>query len=166
MNNKNILIMKKLITLTLVLFGCLTIVQAQENKTIKETTTVKKVVTKAGDKVQVKEIKETDTEKGAIVVENNDEEEQNSALEFKKDVDTAVVKDATKTNEENKALVAQQKKEQEMALQKSIEEQELKAEEERKIIEQQRQERLKMLEERKKALEKRSKGIVKLKKNQ
>lgn len=158
--------MKKIITLAFLLLGSFTILKAQENKTIKETTTVKKVVTKAGDKVVVKEVKETDTEKGAIVVENNEQAEQKSSLEVKKDVDKAVLKDATKTNEENRALVAQQKKDQEMALQQSIEQQKAKAEEERKLIEQQRQERLKMLEERKKELEKRSKGIVKLKKNQ
>jgi hypothetical protein len=61
--------MIKKITLTvLACFAMLFSGQAQENKTIKEETTVKRIVKKEGSTVIVKEVEEKKTEKGAVIV--------------------------------------------------------------------------------------------------
>ena len=156
--------MKSSISAVIILFVSLTVF-AQENKVVKEETTVKKVVTKEGSKVTVKEVKETKKEEGAVVIEGSEKEEQEFKVATKEDKDAQVVADQVAIDERNEALIAAEKKRQEEALQRSIEEQKAKAEAEKKALEAQKKARLEELEKRREELESRPKGMVKLKKS-
>ncbi|MEZ4857814.1 MAG: hypothetical protein R2781_03300 [Flavobacteriaceae bacterium] len=138
---------------------------AQENRTIKEETTVKKVITKEGSQVVVKEVKEVEKETGAVIVADDEKENQEFSEDTTKDTENKVIKNEATIDEQNEALIAAEKKRQEEALKASIEAEKAKAEAEKKILEEQKQARLKALEENRKKLEKRSKGIAPLKKN-
>ncbi|MEZ4874940.1 MAG: hypothetical protein R2793_05705 [Flavobacteriaceae bacterium] len=140
-------------------------VRAQENKIVKEETTVKKIITKEGSQVIVKEIKETEKEKGTVQVAGNEEENQEFNEAVQTDAEKEVVTDEVTIDEENEALIAAEKQRQEEALKASIEAEKAKAEAEKKMLEEQEQARLKAMEENRKKLEKRGKGMAKLKKD-
>ncbi|MRT15969.1 hypothetical protein F3C99_03255 [Vitellibacter sp. q18] len=157
---KRILMSIALVSLTL------TAAQAQVNKTVKEESTVKRVVTKEGSDVKIKEIKNTDTESGAVVVEGNNKTNQEFSETTRKDSDNKVVVDDVVKNEANEAKKMAIRERQEAQLQKAIEEQKAaaaaEAERERQAKLQQQQVEL---EARRAALMKRPDGMSKLKKD-
>lgn len=156
----------KQITLFLFVFGAFIFTsEAQENKTIKEVSTVKRVVKKEGSQIIVTEVEEVEKVKGAVIVADSEEENQF----FKEDStrvndEKKILVDEVNVNKTNLALVAAEKKRQEDELLKSQEEAKARAEVERKILEQQKKDRLEALEKNRQRLEKRSKGTGKLKK--
>ncbi len=157
--------MKKIITLTL--FACFTFVfsvQSQENKTVKEESTVKRVIKKEGSKVIVKETEEVKKETGAVIVAGNEEENQTFSEATEKDDMENVLVDEVNVDEKNEALIAAEKKRQEDELKKSIETAKAEAEAQRKMLEEKNAQRLKELEANRKRLERRGKGTGKLKK--
>ena len=154
-----------LMSIALVSFT-LTAAHAQVNKTVKEESTVKRVVTKEGSDVKIKEIKNTDTESGAVVVEGNNKTNQQFSETTRKDSDNKVVVDDVVKNEANEAKKMAIRERQEAQLQKAIEEQKAaaaaEAERERQAKLQQQQAEL---EARRAALMKRPDGMSKLKKD-
>jgi hypothetical protein len=156
--------MKK-ITLALFVFGAFIFnAEAQENKTIKEVSTVKRVVKKEGSQVIVTEVEEIEKVKGTVMVAGNEEENQF----FKEDSTTVddknVLVDEVTIDKNNEALVIAEKKRQEEEMIKSQAEAKAKIEAEKKILDQQAKDRVEALEKNRKKLEKRSKGTGKLKK--
>ena len=154
-----------LMSIALVSFT-ITAAHAQVNKTVKEESTVKRVVTKEGSDVKIKEIKNTDTESGAVVVEGNNKTNQQFSETTRKDSDNKVVVDDVVKNEANEAKKMAIRERQEAQLQKAIEEQKAaaaaEAERERQAKLQQQQAEL---EARRAALMKRPDGMSKLKKD-
>ncbi len=137
-------------------------VSAQENKTVKEVTTIKRVVTKVGSKVTISEVEEVEQENGAVLVANNEDENQVFSEDIKKTDDTNVLVDETVTDDQNEALIAAEKKRQEDELIKSKLEAKAKAEAERKVLAQKEKERLAAVAAYQKKLQKRSKRTGKL----
>ena len=156
--------MKKTTLFTIGLVLSLGICHAQENETVVEETTVKRVVKKDGNTVEVKEMESTTAEKGKLVQKESNKEDADYSEVTQVVKSDATVVDKQLEDEKNKALKEAQLKKQEEELQKSREAGLAKAEAERKILEQQQAERLKALEENRKQLEKRGKGVSKLKK--
>lgn len=68
--------MKKLMMSLAVALVTIAGIQAQENKTIKEESTTKRVITKEGSDVKVKEVRTTDTQSGAVIVKDNNKTNQ------------------------------------------------------------------------------------------
>ncbi len=141
-------------------------IQAQENKTVKEESTVKRVVTKEGNDVKIKEIKKTDTESGAVIVEGNDETNQEFSETTKKNSDDKVMVDDVVINKANEQKRLAIKENQQAELERDIKAQKEKAAAE---AEKERQAKLKQqqaeLEARRAALMQRPKGMSKLKKD-
>ena len=135
---------------------------AQENKTVKETKTIKRIVKKVGDSVIVTEVEVIDKVKGAVVVAGGEKVNQS----FKED--STVVKsknvlvDTTNIDQKNKALVAAEKKRREEELVKSKAEAAAKAEVERKLLEEKKAELQRQLKENRKRLQR---GAKKKRKN-
>ncbi len=142
-------------------FGTL---MAQENKTIKEETTVKRVITKEGSNVTIKEVEAIKIEKGEVIVANNEEENQVFSEETEVSDGEKIIVDETNVDANNEALIAANKKKEEEELQKSMEAAKAKAEVQRKLLEEQEIARLKAVKEKQKQLEHRGRRIVKLKK--
>lgn len=140
-------------------------IMAQENKTVKKETTVKKVVTKQGSKVVTKEVAKVKKEKGKILVEGNQKVDQSSGEAVNMDQDQKVVSDAVTLDMENEAKKKAMEEKRKRELQEAIEAQKAKAEEQKKLLEEQRQERMRLLEENRKKLQHRPKGMSKLKKD-
>lgn len=157
--------MKRILMSIAIVSFTLTAAQAQVNKTVKEESTVKRVVTKEGSDVKIKEIKNTDTESGAVVVEGNNKTNQEFSETTRKDSDNKVVVDDVVKNEANEAKKIAIRERQEAQLQKAIAEQKAaaaaEAERERQAKLQQQQAEL---EARRAALMKRPDGMSKLKK--
>ncbi len=152
-------------TLTIIVLAAMIgTLHAQENKTIKEVSTVKRVVKKEGSQVIVQEIEDVEKTKGSVIVAGNEQENQYFTEDSTKTDAKKVLKDEVTVNKTNEALVAAEKKRQEEELRKSIEASKAAAEATRKKLEQQEKERMQALEENRKKLEKRGKGIVKLQK--
>lgn len=137
-------------------------IQAQENKTVKKETTVKKVIERKGSQVIVKEVKQVDKERGSVMVEGNEKENQGfkEAVSTNKDQKTT---SATTIDAQNEEAIRAAKQRQEEALQKSIEEEKAKAIAEKKLLEEQKKAREQELEAKRKQLESRPKGMSKLK---
>lgn len=158
--------MKRILMSIAIVSFTLTAAQAQVNKTVKEESTVKRVVTKEGSDVKIKEIKNTDTESGAVVVEGNNKTNQEFSETTRKDSDNKVVVDDVVKNEANEAKKMAIRERQEAQLQKAIAEQRAaaaaEAERERQAKLQQQQAEL---EARRAALMKRPDGMSKLKKD-
>lgn len=156
--------MKK-ITLVLFVFGAFIFSsEAQENKTIKEVSTVKRVVKKEGSQVIVKEVEEIEEIKGTVIVAGNEEENQFFKEDSTKVDNTNVLVDKVSIDKTNEALVIAEKRRQEEEMIKSQAEAKAKVEAERKILEQLAKDREDALAKNRKKLEKRSKGTGKLKK--
>lgn len=138
---------------------------AQENKTVKKETTVKKVVKKEGGKIITKEVVDVKKEKGKVLVEGTDRVDQQSEEAMKMGKDARVLQDEVTIDHENemKKKAAEEKRKAELAA--SVAEQKAKAEEQKRLLEEQRKERLRMLEENRKKLQQRPKGMAKLKKD-
>ena len=137
---------------------------AQENKTIKEETTVKRVVKKEGSTVTVQETEATKSEKGAVIVADDEQENQVFSESTKLEDKEKVIVDETEIDAQNEAMIEANKLQKEKELQESIEAAKAKAEKQRKILAEQEAARLKAVEENRKRLEKRGKGVRKLSK--
>ncbi len=156
----------KLKTVLMVVMGLFFIpLMAQENKTVKKETTVKKVVTKQGSQVVTKEVADVKKEKGKVVVEGTNEVNQNSGEAVNVDEARKVVSDEVTIDAENEAQKRALKEKREAELKAAIEAQKAKAEEQKRLLEEQRLERQRLLEENRKKLEHRPKGMSKLKKD-
>jgi hypothetical protein len=157
-------IMRRITLLSMGLLLSLGIGQAQENKTIVEKTTVKRVITKDGQNVVVKEVESTTSEKGTLIQKESQKEDADYSEATKLEQNEDTVVDKEKFDAENKARIEAERKKQEEQLERSRAEGIAKAEAERKILEQQQAERMKALEENRKKLEKRGKGVGRLSK--
>ncbi|MDC8003999.1 hypothetical protein POV27_08040 [Aureisphaera galaxeae] len=135
---------------------------AQENKTITEVKTVKRIVTKEGSKVTVQEVETIEGQKGAVVVA--DDEEENQVFAEKSDTinQKNVLVDETNVDENNEALIAERKRQQEEELKKSKEEAMARAAAQKKLLAQKEKERQEALKANRKRLERRGKGVGKL----
>lgn len=71
------------------------------NKTVKQESTIKRVVTKKGSEVEVKEVKETDTESGAVIVSDDNQTNQEFRIESKKNRDNKLLTGELSTDENN-----------------------------------------------------------------
>lgn len=140
-------------------------VQAQENKTVKQESTIKRVVTKKGSEVEVKEVKETDTESGAVIVSDDNQTNQEFRIESKKNRDNKLLTDELSTDEKNELLILENKRKQEEKLEASIRKQKELAAQKRKELEQIQLQKEKELAERRAKLEARPKKMSKLKKS-
>lgn len=140
-------------------------VQAQENKTVKQESTIKRVVTKKGSEVEVKEVKETDTESGAVIVSDDNQTNQEFRIENKKNRDNKLLTDELSTDEKNELLILENKRKQEEKLEASIRQQKELAAQKRKELEQIQLQKEKELAERRAKLEARPKKMSKLKKS-
>ncbi|NGX84117.1 hypothetical protein [Aequorivita sp. KMM 9714] len=140
-------------------------VQAQENKTVKQESTIKRVVTKKGSEVEVKEVKETDTESGAVIVSDDNQTNQEFRIESKKNRDNKLLTDELNTDEKNELLILENKRKQEEKLEASIRQQKELAAQKRKEFEQIQLQKEKELAERRAKLEARPKRMSKLKKS-
>jgi len=156
--------MKKNILILIVLSATICTIHAQENKTVKEVSTVKRVVKKEGSLVIVKEVEAVEKTQGAVIVAGTEEENQFFKENSTKIDEEKVLVDKVTIDENNEALVAAEKKRQEDEMIKSLEEAKSKAEAQRKLLEQKELERLETLKKNRARLEKRSKGTGKLKK--
>lgn len=140
-------------------------VQAQENMTVKQESTIKRVVTKKGSEVEVKEVKETDTESGAVIVSDDNQTNQEFRIESKKNRDNKLLTDELSTDEKNELLILENKRKQEEKLEASIRKQKELAAQKRKELEQIQLQKEKELAERRAKLEARPKKMSKLKKS-
>lgn len=140
-------------------------VQAQENMTVKQESTIKRVVTKKGSEVEVKEVKETDTESGAVIVSDDNQTNQEFRIESKKNRDNKLLTDELSTDEKNELLILENKRKQEEKLEASIRQQKELAAQKRKELEQIQLQKEKELAERRAKLEARPKKMSKLKKS-
>ena len=140
-------------------------VQAQENRTVKRESTIKRVVTKKGSEVEVKEVKETDTESGAVIVSDDNQTNQEFRIESKKNRDNKLVTDELNTDEKNELLILENKRKQQEKLEASIRQQKELAAQRRKELEQIQLQKEKELAERRAKLEARPKRMSKLKKS-
>lgn len=154
--------MKNYTLILLLIIGTLGSTIAQENKTITEVKTVKRVVKKEGSQVSVQEVETVEGEKGAVVVEGNEEENQFFSEDSKAINEEKVLVDETKVDAQNEALIAERKKKQEEELKRSKEEALAKAEAQKKLLEKQEKERQEALKANRKKLERRGKGVGKL----
>ena len=156
--------MKKILMSLAIAFVAITATQAQINKTVKEESTVERIVTKEGSDVKVKEIKKTDTETGAVIVEGNNETNQEFSEATKKDSDNKVIQDNVVVDEQNEALIAEKKRQQQAQLEASKKEQAEIAAKKKMELEQKQAQMQQELAERRAQLEARPKGMAKLKK--
>lgn len=138
-------------------------IQAQENKTLKEESTIKRVVTKKGSDVEIKEIKDIDTESGAVIVKDDNKTNQEFSETTKKNRDNKVLTDQVNIDPANKALIAENVRDQEAKLEASIKNQEELAAKKRRDFEQKQAQMQKDMAERRAALEARPKRMSRLK---
>ncbi|MDC0637689.1 hypothetical protein OAP25_03200 [Flavobacteriaceae bacterium] len=126
---------------------------AQNNETVKEVVTVKRVVVNNGSKVIVTEEKALTTESGTVVVQGNLVENQNMTEQIVVKTDsTAQVKQAYQDSI-NQAQVLALKEQRALELKASIEAQKAKAEAQKRVLEAQYKARMKALIDQKKMLE-------------
>lgn len=158
--------MKRILMSIAIVALSITATQAQVNKTVKEESTVKRVVTKEGSDVKVKEIKNTDTEKGAVIVEGNNKTNQEFSEKTRKDSDNEVVVDDVAIDAANEqkrmAIKERQQAELDMAIKAQNERNEAEAE---RIRAEKKAELQRQMEEKRAMLEKRPEGMAKLKKD-
>lgn len=140
-------------------------VQAQENKTVKEESTVKRVITKEGSNVKVKEIKSTDTESGAVIVDGNKNTNQEFNEKTRKDLADEVLVDDVDVDQNNESSIANQKEKQKVELETSKRNQKELASQKKQEYKEKELQMKKELAERQASLEARPKGMNKLKKD-
>lgn len=157
--------MKRILMSIAIVAFTITATQAQVNKTVKEESTVKRVVTKEGSDVKIKEIKNTDTESGAVIVEGNNKTNQEFSEATRKDSDNKVIVDDVVVDKQNEAMIAEKKAQQDAQLEASKREQEALAAKKKMEYEAKQAQMQKELAERRAQLESRPKGMAKLKKD-
>lgn len=139
--------------------------QAQENKTVKKESTVKRVVTKEGSNVNVKETMSTDTEKGAVIVEGNNKINQEFNENTKKEAAAEVLRNDVAIDKNNKLLIVEEQERQKAEIEASRKRQLELAAKKREQFEEKQFLMQKELSERKARLQARPKGMSKLKKD-
>ncbi len=139
--------------------------QAQENKTVKEESTVKRVVTKEGSEVKVQEIKNTDTESGAVIVKDDNQTNQEFREATNRNTDQKVVVDEVNVDQANEAMIEAKKAQLEAQLEASKREQAELAAKRKMEFEAKKAQMEKDLAERRAQLEARPKGMAKLQKD-
>ncbi|SRX55993.1 hypothetical protein [Aequorivita sp. CIP111184] len=157
--------MKRILMSIAVVALSITATQAQVNKTVKEESTVKRVITKEGSDVKIKEIKDTDTESGAVIVKDNNETNQEFSETTKKDSDKKIMVDETNVDLQNEAMIAEKKLQQQEQLEASKKQQAELAAKKKMEYEAKQAQMQKELAERRAQLESRPKGMSKLKKD-
>jgi hypothetical protein len=155
--------MKHLIMSIAIVAFTITATQAQENKTVKEESTVKRVITKEGSDVKIKEIKNTDTESGAVIVKDNNQTNQEFKETTNKNSDKKVLVDETNVDVKNEAMIAEKKAQQQAQLEASKKEQAALAAKKKMEYEAKQAQMQKELAERRAQLESRPKGMARLK---
>lgn len=157
--------MKKLIMSLAVALVTIAGIQAQENKTIKEESTTKRVITKEGSDVKVKEVRTTDTQSGAVIVKDNNKTNQEFSETSKNNTDEKVLVNDVNIDAQNEAMIAEQKARQQAQLEASKKQQAEIAAKKKMEYEQKQAQMQKELAERRAQLESRPKGMSKLKKD-
>ncbi|HET8803422.1 MAG TPA: hypothetical protein VFM72_02500 [Aequorivita sp.] len=155
--------MKRILMSFAIVAVTITAAQAQVNKTVKEESTVQRVVTKEGSDVKVKEIKKTDTESGAVVVKNDNQINQEFKETSRLDSDKKVLVDQTNIDQQNEAMIAAKKAQQEAQLEASKREQAEIAAKKKMEFEAKQAQMQQELAERRAQLMSRPKGMAKLK---
>lgn len=155
--------MKKIAFSIVVAAMGITGVQAQENKTVKQEATVKRVVTKEGSKVNIKEVKSTDTERGAVIVEGSNKTNQPYNENSKTDLENEILKDEVKIDKNNENLKREIADRQKAELTASKKRQLELAAQRKKELQEKEVEMQKELAERNARLKARPKGMSKLK---
>lgn len=157
--------MKKVILSFAVAALTITGINAQDNKDVQSTTTVKKVTQKDTD-VKTKVMEETETDSQVIQVEGTNKQDQTGKEIKKTDVDSKVVADNISIDAANQSGQIAIKQRQEAELAKNIAEQkahaaaEAQKERQARLLQQQND-----LEARRAALTKRPEGMAKLSNN-
>ncbi len=140
-------------------------IQAQDNKTIEEESTIERVVTKSGSEVKVMEVKSTKTVSGAVIVEGNNQINQQEVNENVSEESTnKVLVNEVKTDAQNDAMIKVNKKEQQAELKASEKEQAEIAAKKKMELGKEEAVRLQETADRKAKLEARPKGTAKLRK--
>lgn len=157
--------MKKVILSFAVAILTITGINAQDNKDVQSTTTVKKVTQKGAD-VKTKVIAETETDKQTIKVEGTMEQDQSTRVIKNTDVDSKLVADNVSIDAVNQSGQIAIKQRQEAELAKNIAEQKAHAAAEAQKLRQARLlQQQNELEARRAALTKRPEGMAKLSKD-
>ncbi|WP_157417840.1 hypothetical protein [Aequorivita capsosiphonis] len=157
--------MRKLIMSVAIAAFAIASIQAQENKTLKKESTIKREVTKEGSNVRVKETKSTDTESGAIIVEGNKKTNQEFNENTSKNISKEVLVDAVDIDQNNEASIARKKEIQQAELEKSKRNQEEMAAQKKREYDQKQLQMKKELADRRENLQARPKGMNKLRKD-
>ncbi|MCZ4319563.1 hypothetical protein O4H26_11225 [Aequorivita viscosa] len=157
--------MKRIIMCIAIALLAITTTNAQENKTVKEEATVKRVITKEGSDVKIKEVKKTDTESGTVIVKDNNQTNQEFREAIKKKSDEKVLVNEVNIDQTNEAMIAAKKAKTQAQLEASKREQAELAAERKAKYEAKQAQMQKELAERKAQLESRPKGMSKLKKD-
>ncbi|CAM3422520.1 hypothetical protein [Aequorivita lipolytica] len=157
--------MKKAILSLAVAILTITGINAQDNKDVQSTTTVKKVTQKGTD-VKTKVMKETETDSEIIQVEGTEKQDQATKVIKNKDLDSKMVTDDVSIDAANQQGQIAIKQRQEAELAKNIAEQKEKAAAEAKYVRQEKMmQQQKELEARRAELTNRPDGMAKLKKD-
>lgn len=157
--------MKRILMSIAIVALSITATQAQVNKTVKEESTVKRVITKEGSDVKVKEIKNTDTESGAVIVKNDNQTNQEFKEATKMDSDKKVLVDETNIDQQNETMIAEKKVQLQAQLESSKRDQAEAAAKKKLEYDAKQAQMQKDLADRRAQLESRPKGMSKLKKN-
>ncbi|MEM0518791.1 hypothetical protein [Aequorivita flava] len=154
--------MKRIVMSIAVAVFTFSALQAQENKTVREESTVKRVITKEGSDVKIKEVKNTDTESGVVVVKDNNQTNQEFKETTKRDSDKKVLVDEVVVDRENEAMIAAKKAQVQVQLEASKKEQAALAAKRKAEFEAKKAKMAQELAERRAQLETRPKGMAKL----
>ena len=124
----------------------------QNNETVKEVVTVKRVITNNGQNITISEQQATEQIKGTVVVAGDSIVNQSATERSIQVIDTVNAQQQKIKDSVNQAKVAQLKAAREAELKASIEAQKAKAEAQKKELEERYQKQLKALEAQRKAL--------------
>ena len=124
----------------------------QNNETVKEVVTVKRVITNNGQNITISEQQATEQIKGTVVVAGDSIVNQSATERSIQVIDTINAQQQKIKDSVNQAKVAQLKAAREAELKASIEAQKAKAEAQKKELEERYQKQLKALEAQRKAL--------------
>ena len=124
----------------------------QNNETVKEVVTVKRVITNNGQNITISEQQETQQIKGTVVVAGDSIVNQRAVEESIQINDTIKAQEQRIKDSVNQVRVAELKAAREAELRASIEAQKAKAEAQKKALEAQYQKQLEALEAQRKAL--------------
>jgi hypothetical protein len=125
---------------------------AQNNQTVKEVVTVKRVITNNGQNITISEQQATEQIKGTVVVSGDSIVNQGSTERSIQTIDTVNAEQQRIKDSVNQAKVAQLKAAREAELKASIEAQKAKAEAQKKELEERYRKQVEALKEKRKAL--------------